>query len=412
MKSHPKFITAILYALFVSIFALCLCSCGKSEEESSTKTTATTETSGAPSHGESDSKSTEKGADTPNTINIGIAGAHSGELASYGIPTVNAVTMVVDEFNKKGGLDGKKIKLFTEDDACNPETAADTAAKLTKNKVIAVIGHTCSDATQSAIGIYNDAHIVCISPSATKSELTLSGKYPNFFRAIANDAAQVKLQVDFALHKLHVKKVAILHDKRNYSMDSTTLAKQYFEESGLVTIVIFEGVTSGASDYASIVQKIRQSGADLLVWGGYHPEASAIVKQMRAKKMKTMMMGSDGLKDEAFINSAGKFAEGVYASSPQDASKSILTIKAINDHRSRFGGEPGAFFINAYSAAMALTNAIAKADSTDFDALTKTLKAEHIDTPLGRISFDEHGDIIGSGFSMYQVKGGSFRELK
>lgn len=407
MKFHPKSMMSLRTVLFIVFFTLALSSCGKSGEESSTKPAENAET-----HTGSDSHSTPAGTASSDTIKIGVAGAHSGELASYGLPTVNAVNMVVDEINKKGGLMGKKIQVVTEDDVCKPEVATNTATKLVTEKVVAVIGHICSGATKSAMGIYKDANIVCMSPSATNAELTLSGQYPNFFRTIANDAAQAKLQVDFALHKLHVKKVAILHDKGDYGKGSATLAKQYFEESGLATIALFEGVTAGAVDYSAIVQKVKQSGAELVVWGGYHPEASRIVKQMRTKKMTTLMIGSDGLKDETFIKTAGEFAEGVYVSGPQDASKNILNIKAINDHKSRFGSEPGAFFINAYAAAMALTNAIAKAESTDYAALTKTLKVEYIDTPLGRISFDEHGDVIGSGFTMYQVKGGVFKEVQ
>jgi len=407
MKSHPKSIMSLLTALFIVFFALTLSSCGKSGEESTTKPAENAET-----HSGSDSHSAPAKTAPSDTIKIGVAGAHSGELASYGLPTVNAVNMVVDEINKKGGLLGKKIQVVTEDDVCKPEVATNTATKLVTEKVVAVIGHICSGATKSAMGIYKDANIVCMSPSATNAELTLSGQYPNFFRTISNDAAQAKLQVDFALQKLHVNKVAILHDKGDYGKGSATLAKQYFDESGRVTIVLFEGVTAGAVDYSAIVQKVKQSGAELVVWGGYHPEASRIVKQMRTKKMSTMMIGSDGLKDETFIKTAGEFAEGVYVSGPQDASKNILNIKAINDHKSRFGSEPGAFFINAYAAAMALTNAIAKAESTDFAALSNTLKAEYIDTPLGRISFDEHGDVIGSGFTMYQVKGGVFKDVQ
>ncbi len=407
MKFHSRFITPLFVLMILT--ALMLISCEKSKEETPEKPAETTENQGSSdSHG----APTAAPPEPSDTIKIGVAGAHSGELASYGLPTVNAVNMVVDEINSKGGLNGKKLQVVAEDDVCKPEVATNTATKLVTEKVAAVIGHICSGATKSAIGIYKDANIICISPSATNAELTLSGQYPNFFRTIANDAAQAKLQVDYALHKLHVKKVAILHDKGDYGKGSATLAKQYFEESGLAAIALFEGVTAGAVDYSAIVQKVKQSGAELVVWGGYHPEASRIVKQMRTKKMSTLLMGSDGLKDETFIKTAGEFAEGVYVSGPQDASKNILNIKAINDHKSRFGTEPGAFFINAYSAAMALTNAIAKAESTDFQALSTTLKKESIDTPLGRISFDEHGDVVGSGFSIYQVKNGAFKEIK
>ena len=46
-----------------------------------------------------------------DTIKIGVAGAHSGDLASYGIPTVNAVELLTSKLNSAGGINGKKIEV-------------------------------------------------------------------------------------------------------------------------------------------------------------------------------------------------------------------------------------------------------------------------------------------------------------
>jgi branched-chain amino acid transport system substrate-binding protein len=59
-----------------------------------------------------------------------------------------------------------------------------------------------------------------------------------------------------------------------------------------------------------------------------------------------------------------------------------------------------------------MLNAIKVAGSTDLPALKKALQAEKVDTPVGKISFNEKGDAIGVGFSVYQVKNGQFVELK
>ena len=65
----------------------------------------------------------------------------------------------------------------------------------------------------------------------------------------------------------------------------------------------------------------------------------------------------------------------------------------------------------AYTAMLAMSNAIAKAGSTDLDALKAVLQKEKVETPIGKISFDEKGDAIGAGFSVYQVQNGVFVEL-
>ena len=81
-------------------------------------------------------------------------------------------------------------------------------------------------------------------------------------------------------------------------------------------------------DYSAIVQKIKQSGADVVVFGGYHPEASKIVTIMKKKRLKTKFVSDDGVKDDTFIKVAGDAAEGVYAAGPQDNSKNPMEKQA------------------------------------------------------------------------------------
>ena len=65
-----------------------------------------------------------------DTIKIGVAGAHTGDLASYGLPSINAAKLVVDRYNARGGVLGKKIELIKGDDQCKPELATNVATKL------------------------------------------------------------------------------------------------------------------------------------------------------------------------------------------------------------------------------------------------------------------------------------------
>lgn len=345
------------------------------------------------------------------TIKIGVAGAHTGDLASYGLPTVNAATLVVEAVNAKGGINGRKVELVIADDQCKPELATNAAAKLVSEKVVAVIGHICSGATKSALGIYKDSNIVTISPSATNPPLTQSGEYPNFFRTIAPDDAQAKLAVAFIKDTLKLKTLAVLHDKGDYGKGFAELVKSYAEADG-IQVLLFEGVNPGAPDYSSVVNKIGNANPEGVVWGGYHPEASKLVQQMRDKGMKIPFVSDDGVKDNTFIQVAGKYAEGVYATGPMDTSKLPMAVQAIADHKAKYGEEPGAFFKEAYAATQALLNAIEKAKSTDYEAVTKALRSEYVETTLGKISFDAKGDVIGFGFSVFQVQNGTFVEIK
>ena len=349
---------------------------------------------------------------TAETIKLGVAVPLSGDIASYGIPSARAAELVAKDVNSKGGILGRKVEVLAEDDVCKPEVATNAATKLVTKGAIVVVGHICSGATKAALGIYKEGHVIAMSPSATNTELTLSGKYPNFYRTIGYDKNQAKLAVDFALKNLNLKKIAILHDKGDYGKGFAEETKKNIEESKKATVVLFEGITQGAVDYSAVVQKIKQSRADAVIYGGYHPEAASIVTQMRKKGLKTLLISDDGVKDDTFIKVAGKYAEGVYATGPKDTTKNPLAIAAIEAHKKTYGAEPGAFFLNGYAAAEALLNAIKKAGSTDYEKIGKALRTYYVDTPLGKIKFDSRGDAIGVGFSVYQVRNGVYVEVK
>ena len=86
-----------------------------------------------------------------DTIKIGVPGAHSGDLVSYGMPSLNAARIVADEYNAKGGILGKQIEIVAEDDQCKPELGTNAATKVLSEGAVAVMGSICSGATKAAL---------------------------------------------------------------------------------------------------------------------------------------------------------------------------------------------------------------------------------------------------------------------
>ena len=349
-----------------------------------------------------------------DTIKVGVPGAHSGDLASYGLPSLNAVRIVVDKVNAAGGVLGKQVEVIAQDDQCKPEMATNAATKLLSEGVNVVMGGICSGATKAALPIYTDAKIVSMSPSATTPELTESGVNPLFFRTIASDRVQGDLAAAFVQNTLKKSKVALLHDKGDYGRGFVDFTKDYFAKNGnTVEVVLYEGITPGAVDYSSILRKVRQAKADVIIFGGYHPEASKLVQQMKKNRLDIPFVSDDGVRDATLIKVAGPDAEGVYATGLTDMSSLPLFQQAKQEHIAKYNSEPGLFYENAYAAALALLNAVEKAGTaTDSAKIMEALRTEYVDTPIGKLRFDAKGDAEGVAFSIYQVKDGKFVELK
>ena len=349
------------------------------------------------------------GALAEDTIRLGVVGAHTGDLAGYGLPELNAAKLVVDKINAQGGINGKKVEIIQLDDQCKSDLGINAATKVVSDGIRIVMGHTCSGPTKASLPIYNDKKVISVSPSATSPELTQEGKYPYFFRTTPSDDAQARLGADFALQALNAKKIAILHDKGDYGKGYAEFVRQFVKEAGTAEVVFFEGITPGGMDYSSVIQKIGRTGADTLIFGGYYPEASKLVTVIKNRGLKINFVSEDGVKTEAFLKLTGDAGEGVYASSSRDTSDLQITQDAWEAHRKTFNSDPGQFFELAYAATQTLLNAVEKAGGdTDPDAIAEALRTEYVETPLGKIRFDAKGDCEGAGFSMFKVENGQF----
>jgi len=346
-------------------------------------------------------------------LKIGFGGALLGNLASYGLSGFYGVEYAVLKANAAGGVLGRQIEILREDDGCDPALASTAATKLAGSGLTIVMGHTCSGATRSALSVYGDTMLV-VSPSATEVSLTDDGAHPYFFRTTPRDDAQSSMQIQL-LKKLSLKKVALLHDKGDYGKALADLAKAELDatpDSG-IEIVLFEGVTTGQVSYDAIISKLKNSGAEALLWGGYYNDASKLAIQMRNKKVDTIIIGADGLKDDRFLSMAGDAAEGTYATGQVDLSQNPLAQAAVEDHKKRHSEETGTYFLYSAGATEAVLAAIeAVGNATDLPALKKHLQEVTVDTAMGPIRFDEKGDVIGAGFKMYEVKDGKFVEVE
>lgn len=349
-------------------------------------------------------------AQSAETIKIGVQGAHSGDLASYGVPSLNAVKIVAEEVNANGGINGKMVEIIAQDDQCKPEMATSAATKLISDKVDVIVGPICSGPTTASLPLFQNAGLISISPTATTPALTEEGKNPLFFRTVAKDNAQARLTSDFMLNKLKAKKIAYLHDNGDYGKGFADYNRELMEKGGAET-VLFEAVTPDAVDFTAVVRKLRRAQPDIVVFGGYQPVASKLVQQMRRDRLDTPFLGPDGVKDETFLKMTGKDSEGVYASYPKDTTTLEQYEKARQQHLKAYGAEPGFGYYNAYAATEALLDAIEKTNSTDTKILNEALRNNFVSTPLGEIKFNGQGDAAGMALSIYQVKDGKFEEL-
>lgn len=191
------------------------------------------------------------------SVKLGVAGVHSGELAPYGIQDYGEWIWRSGTLMPKAESWADRLRSWSRTICVGRRMQPWLPPNWSLTGVHAVIGHICSGATVAALEIYREARIIVISPSATNPALTQTGYYPNFFRTIAPDNRQARAQVDFTLEVLRRNKVAVLHDKGIYGKGLAEYAKTLLEKSNRGTMVLYEAIPPTTIDYSLLAQKIN-----------------------------------------------------------------------------------------------------------------------------------------------------------
>jgi len=338
---------------------------------------------------------------------IGIAGPMTGDQSKMGMDFKNGVSLAVEEWNSKGGVLGKKIELMIGDDQHDPKQAVSVANKMVNNGVAGVIGHFNSSCSIPASDVYNRAGIPMISPGSTNPQLTDKG-YKNVFRVCGRDDQQGKVGADFVTGQLKIMKVAIINDKTTYGKG---LADEFKKSLGnKAEVVYYGGIVQGDKDFKSVLTAVREKKPDMIFFGGIYPEMGLLVRQANELGIKAPFMSGDGSIDPKFIEIAGaQAAEGTYLTFSPDP-KNIPTAKEFTEKYKAKYGELGPYSIYAFDAANIMLSAIKEANTTEGNAVVDKLHSMEFNGAIGRVKFNEKGDVTDAPYVVWITKDGKFVE--
>jgi branched-chain amino acid transport system substrate-binding protein len=335
-------------------------------------------------------------------MSLAVTGPITGANASFGAQLTNGVHQAVDDINAKGGILGQKITLEEGDDASDPKQGVSVANKFIGDGVKFVVGPFNSGVTIPASDVYADNGVLMITPSATNPQVT-DRKLWDVFRTCGRDDQQGKVWADLALGKLKDKKIAIVHDKTPYGEGLAEAAKGFMNAGGKKE-VLFEGVNVGEKDYSAIVSKIKESGADYLMWGGLHTEGGLIVRQMRDQGMKTVMISGDGITDNEFAAIGGPGVEGTLMTFGPDPRNNPAAKAVVAEIRAK-GFEPEGYTLYSYAAVQIMQQAAEKAKSLDPHKVADVMHSGMtFHTVIGDIAYDKKGDRTSVDYVWYVWK--------
>lgn len=339
-------------------------------------------------------------AASASTIKIGIPQPMTGPATQYGDQIQAGALTAIDAINAAGGVNGKQLEPLLIDDGCEPKQAVPAANRVVNAGAKFAVAHACSGTTVPAVNVYEQEGIVAITPGATSPLVTDTIKPHYFFRTIGRDDQQGPFAADYVANILKPATVAILHDKQTYGSGVASQVRDSLAQTD-VELVLFEGINVGDSDYSAVITKLKSVNPDLIYFGGYHAELGLLLRQAREQDLQTQFMGPEGVANDDLVAIAGPAVEGLLVTLPADFTK-LEGNETILEHFKTYNRSPnGAFNMPAYAAVQILVDSI-NAVGEDPDKVADYMHSNAFDTAIGKVEYDEKGDLKQFEFAVFQ----------
>jgi len=350
-------------------------------------------------------------AQAQDVVKIGAGAPLTGQIAKPGQEVANAVKLAADDWNKKGGVLGKKIEVVEADDQGNPQVGVAAAEKVAADPAVmgtvwGITSVTCIPASE----VLERSNIVLITPGCTNPKVTDRG-LKTVDRVCARDDLQGPAGLYYMVNTLHMKKVAVFDDG---TTGPRGVADAVEAEGKKLNVTILRYVIrAGDKDFRPILGTIPKD-VDGIYAGIWAPDAALIAKQLPDVGLNVHMLGPDGQFEPVdYIQASAGAAEGNYVTFlVPDVNKIPAAANFIKEFDAKYG-TLSSYGPLAYESANILLTAIQKVGKMDRAAIAAEVRAtNNYNGILGfPITFDDKGDVQGAKVYIYQVKGDHFEQL-
>lgn len=331
--------------------------------------------------------SSDGGSKAP--VKAGVLIQLSGPAGVYGPPSQQAAELAAQEINAKGGvLGGRKVQVVIGDDATDVKKAGEQAQKLLlRDKVDGIISTEGSAARDAVLPVVRRAKSMMIytplyEGKACDQRLFNLGEVPQ---------QQVSPVVPYLQTRYGGKKWFVVGDDYIWPRQLAKATRSVVGQAG-GSVTGEQFVPLGTTDFSSVIQKVRSSGADYVMTALVGSDAIAFVKQMASfglnDKVKTFGLAMlDNTLPAAKGSARGLFAAYGYfdALSTPGNKKFLASLKA------KYGKKAAlqtTLSESTYEGVHLWAQAVDKAGSTDPDKVIAAMGGQTFDGPRGKITVD------------------------
>src|SRR3984893_12688507 len=304
-----------------------------------------------------------------------------------------AAELAAEEINAKGGVLGRQIQVVFADTRGQPEEGTAAAERLiSQEKVVAITGEFHSSVFLAEMEVAHNAGIPIIAVDVWALKITARG-YPEVFRVAPNQALIASKYGDW-IAAAGFKNVAFIYEKTDGGQSARDVLLPVLDKHGVKYDVV--GADPSATALTAQIErfKTRQPPFDFFMTAYSEAGAYPMVSQSHtlgfAPSASTGMGNSGGpAVDPTFwknVGEAGKYLVTEIVGLPKTAWND-KTKAFVAAYTKKYSHTPSPQAIENYDAMLVLTDAIARAKSTDGKALIAALEKTDIVLGRGRYTF-------------------------
>ena len=350
-------------------------------------------------------------------IKVGAALPFSGGLELFGEQAKFGIDLAVSEINAAGGVLGKPLEMVYEDMKTDPKTAAEKARKLIqRDEVVAVCGPITSSGRNAMIPFmerFNTPLLYATNYEGADDAGKGCGSSLFFFNTVPNQdtAPLIPYLKDNGLGNSYYMFGANYVWPRNMfkaakavigTLGGKTLGEEY--------------TPWGVKDFTSVIKKIADSGAEILLFALPGADGITFIKQAEEfGLMKKVTVGFLGF-SETYLGAFGQGkGENMYCGVPFVASDESAGVKDfVARVRKMHGADVGVshYVMSHYNSIMALKAGLEKSGEISREAAAKGMDGLSFNIPTGKAQITTGDHHTAMNMYIAKTEGGGLKIVK
>jgi branched-chain amino acid transport system substrate-binding protein len=252
---------------------------------------------------------------TDTEILIGTVTDLSGVTAIQGVNNADAIRLMFDEANSKGGINGRKIHYIVEDSQYQVPRAVQAMNKLlNSDRVFMTIqdgGTPMNNATWPMALEKNTPKLLPLTAARSMYEPFNKLK----FSQTSSYVDQMRAGVKYFIEDRGKKTICIMYQDTDFGKDVLAGVTLQAEAENL-KVVAMTAHKPTDTDFSAAVTKLREANCDLVTLGTIVRDTMMIVSTVKKAGWDVDLLGQAASYDTAIATAPGGIGEGFYSMTP------------------------------------------------------------------------------------------------